>query len=164
MKLKIIKIKIGEPETEITYFNGDTLTDVKTKVRSAQQRDPRFSITLQELIPLVRDFLQLPKEWNIFEDVIIRQIEFTQTESMGDGVRFVLAKKMAKLNSPLIISSPLLYNSDKIPAVAHLGRAAFVKLERLKEHAKDFIAGKRAQRQLLPDVSGITEDMLEEDE
>lgn len=147
----IEKIKIKGQETEVFYFINASTTEKTTKVYSAEQRAPEFTKTLDELVPKILKFLELPLHF-AGNDNVIKEVGFYSIDGLVTHLYAKLKIHTDDFLGNLELKTPLLWNKQ-------IGSS----LSELITHAENFINGKRAQRDLFIDIgtAEITQEVFE---
>lgn len=131
----INKLKINGSKTQISYALDTDSTEKVTKLTCYQQRDPDFTLKICELAPKIIRLLDLPMHWTYEEDTL-KELNFSYTEKRGLEFVAKLSVKLEEFQTPMVFTAPRL--------ACHQIDESNVLIDRLIEHAIDFINGKRA--------------------
>ena len=140
--MNITKIKFNANETTISYEQEVDSTENNTTLKCAKPRDPAFTKAVEEISPLVIKMLGLPDDWQ-YDLTFVQEIALNHSDK-STHYRVTLLRKHSWFLTPIVIKSPS-FTHDQMPEPLEF------KLQRIQEHAREFIRGKREQKDLFGD-------------
>lgn len=140
--MNITKIKLNLIETIICYVTDKDKTEKSITLKCSQPRLPVFTKAFAEIIPLIVQMIDLPAHWD-YADTAITEIKIDRTEK-ATKYHATLLRKHQWFTSAITVKTPSFSVEQMVGDLEY-------KLIRIQEHASDFIAGKRGQRDMFAD-------------
>jgi len=140
--MKIKKIKLLGSSTVIHFHQDENNVEQITKFKCSQVGAPAFTTDCILLVRFAIERLGLPSEWIGNCEVFFDEIIFVDgVEAQSQGFKLVFLYRVEELNQFCKIQTPIFYEDN-------LQGAVLAKIDRIKEHAINYINGKRAQRDI----------------
>ena len=143
--MMIKKIKITETTT-IQYYETVMNTEKASSVKCPRPPVPAFLADCREFGRYTFEAIDLPADWKGSVQISITEFAFRYVENGSFGVVLTFVKKVDNYKTPMVIKSPVLWEGSLPPDMVN-------KIFQIQQHAKDFINGKRAQRDMIDDVT-----------
>jgi len=140
--MKINKIKFQGSSTVIQFQEDENNVEQITKFKCSQAGVPAFITDCTLLVRFAIERLGLPSAWIGNSEIFLDEIIFVDgIEAQCQGFRLVFLYRIEELNQFIKIQTPIFYQDN-------LQGAVIAKMDRIKEHAVNYINGKRAQRDI----------------